>query len=142
MEKGVDLYSSTKIQFSKNTGSTKYVWNSPVVLKLQPDNWIMHAVITGTHWHAMKFTGTQKNECNDPAFSTELTLTGTNHICFMIWGCLFITPNATYKTKQGRFHTHNSSAHLLKHPYNSYYLKTDITLKNAATWSFKFSCRV
>lgn len=100
MEKGIDLYSSNKIQFPKNTDPTKYVWNSPVVLKLQPDNWITHAVITGTHWHAMKFTGTQKDECNDPVFSTELTLTGTNHVRFMISGCLFITPNATYKTKQ------------------------------------------
>jgi len=50
----------------------------------------MHAVIAGTHWHAMKFTDTQKNEYNDPVFSTEMTLTGTNHICFMISGCLFI----------------------------------------------------
>jgi len=49
----------------------------------------MHAVITGTHRHAMKFTGTQKDECNDPVFSAEITLTGTNHIRF-ISGSLFI----------------------------------------------------
>jgi hypothetical protein len=50
----------------------------------------MHAVITGTHWHAMKFTGTQKDECNDPVFSTEMTPTGTNHIRFVILRSLFI----------------------------------------------------
>jgi len=55
---------------------------------------------------------------------------------------IYKTPNATYKTEHRRFHTYNSSSHLLKLPYNSYYLKTEITLKNAATWSFKFSCRV
>jgi hypothetical protein len=49
-----------------------------------------HAVITGTHWHVMKFTGTQKDECNDPVFSTDVTLTGTNHIRFKISRCLFI----------------------------------------------------
>jgi hypothetical protein len=38
----------------------------------------------------MKFTGTQKDEHNDPVFSAVMTLTGTNHIRFMISGLLFI----------------------------------------------------
>jgi len=50
----------------------------------------MHTVITGTHWHTKKFTGTQKDDCSDPVFSTEMTLTAANHIRSMISGCLFI----------------------------------------------------
>jgi hypothetical protein len=32
--KGVNLYNPNKIQFSKNTGPIKYVWNAPAILKL------------------------------------------------------------------------------------------------------------